>query len=278
VHRTIVAAATDRVTARATLGLAVALGRPFGAQIALIGIVARESWVPSWQETRIEVLCEHLRKVAGEGARDVHVDVDGIVAPTLADGVRRAADHHHAQLLVLARSAPNVMERALHGDPDAAAMRTVNCGIAFAAPSSPSSAPLQAPRRIGVAWDDSPEAGEALEWAVQLAERTGGSIEIVHLLRDDEDDAEAAGRLEGLRRAVEPRAPAVATIIDGVAPASQLARLTSELDLLVMGSRRGGSLRDRVLGSMSRTALHATHCHLVVLPRGVHAPVDTAAV
>jgi nucleotide-binding universal stress UspA family protein len=61
-------------------------------------------------------------------------------------------------------------------------------------------------------------------------------------------------------------------------PGPALTQASADLDLLVMGSRTQGRVRRTLFGSVSNELLHHSHCPLVVLPRGVHAPVDTAAV
>ena len=60
-------------------------------------------------------------------------------------------------------------------------------------------------------------------------------------------------------------------LLDGDA-AAQLARCSSELDLLVLGSRGYGPLRTVLLGSVSRTLVRTSRCPVVVLPRGAEVP------
>jgi nucleotide-binding universal stress UspA family protein len=276
--RTILTAGTDHETIAPALALALALARPFGAHVILAGVVERHGAAPPEGDSRLNHLLDRLDDLRDASPGDVPVTVDGTTAPSVVRGIDRLAERHHAQLLVLGPDDRGPLGRGVFGDAMADAVLTAPCGVAIATPkAAPSS-----PRRIGVAWDDTPAAGEALEWAVQLAERTGGDLEIVHVAdarRPSGPDPYAAveTELERVREAAEQRAPAVVTLAWGD-PAEVLAHVTDRLDLLVMGSRRRSPLRRALLGSVSRDVLHTTRCPVVVLPRGVHAPADTAAV
>jgi nucleotide-binding universal stress UspA family protein len=56
-------------------------------------------------------------------------------------------------------------------------------------------------------------------------------------------------------------------LLDGD-PAAELVKGSSELDLLVLGSRGYGPARTVLLGSVSRTLVREGACSVVVLPRG----------
>lgn len=276
--RTIVVGATTHEAVLPALDLAVALARPFGAQIVLAGIVERHGAVPSKGDPRLNHLLDRLDDLCDGTPADVPVTVDGAAAASIVRALDTLVERHHAELLVLGPSDRTSLSRALFGDTTADAVFTASCGVAIATPQSTSAAP----RRIGAAWDHSAEAGEALEWAVQLGERTGGQVEIVHVPGprppgDARLAAAAEAELERLRERAERRAPTVATLGWGDA-AELLAHVSHRLDLLVLGSRRRSPLRRALLGSVSRDVIHATRCPVVVLPRGIHVPADTAAV
>lgn len=273
--RTIVVGATEHEAVEPAFGLAVALARPFGARVVLAGVVERHGPVPPEGDTRLNRLLDRLDALCESAPADVPVTLDDAAATSIARGLARLVDRHHAQLLVLGPSDRTALGRALFGDTTAGAVFTASCGVAVATPQSTGAAP----RSIGVAWDDSPEAAEALEWAVQVAERTGGRIEIVHVAADQPSDVPPAteAALEWLREAAERRAPTVVTLGWGD-PAELLAHVSDRVDLLVMGARRRSPLRRALLGSVSRDVVRTARCPVVVLPHGIHAPADTAAV
>jgi nucleotide-binding universal stress UspA family protein len=278
-RHTIVAALAEHDAPAPAVGLAVALARPAGASLVLGAVVDRSRVMPVHRnaDERLVRLREHLATTAAGVPADLPTVVDGVVSTSAVRGFHELAQRHDAQLLVLAQRHGRSLGRTLHGDRTADAVFTAECGVAVAGAT-----PLtHAPRRIGVAWDHSAEAGEALEWAVQLAERTGGTVEIVHVAGDHGADEERRDRartmLERLREAAAPRATAEITIAWGE-PSELFAHIGERFDLLIMGSRRRSPLRRALTGSFSATVMHATDCALVVLPRGVTAPLDTAAI
>jgi nucleotide-binding universal stress UspA family protein len=276
-HRTIVAAITPQDAAAPALELAVRLARPLGAGVVLGGVVEGHRHGREHRGPGLDRLVGELGALTGDAPHDVPVAVDGVTASSAVRGFHELVERHGAELLVLPHGHRPALGRALRGDITADAVFTAPCGVAVAADRPAEGAP----RRIGVAWDRSEEAGEALEWAVQLAERTAATVEIVHLLGDREVDeahrARARAELELLRKAAMARTPAEVTVAWGD-PARVLAQAGDRLDLLVLGSRRRSPLRRALLGSFSTTALHTARCAVVVLPRGVRAPLDTAAV
>jgi nucleotide-binding universal stress UspA family protein len=56
-------------------------------------------------------------------------------------------------------------------------------------------------------------------------------------------------------------------------PAAELAKATEDLDLLVTGSRRYGPLRSTLAGGVTGPLLRAAHCPVIVVPRGIEAPL-----
>lgn len=51
------------------------------------------------------------------------------------------------------------------------------------------------------------------------------------------------------------------------APADELAALSAEVDLLVIGSRRWGATARVLLGSIGKTLTHDSSCAILVAPR-----------
>lgn len=264
-HRTIVVAAGEHRPLHDAFALGVALARPRGAEVVLthVAIGGQDPPVPA-----------RLTELATEHPVDVPARAVAVSAPSISAGLHRVVTENHADVLVLGASHVGSVTRAMHGDVALGAVRDAPCAIAAAPLGYAAKAPHE-PRRIGVAWDGTPEADEALEWAVQLAERTGGSIALVRVLDQFDDESAARERIDALRGQVAARVPASADLRYGD-PAAALAG-GAELDLLVLGSRRLGPTQRVVLGSVSAAVLHRAHCPVVVLPRGVHAPVESLA-
>jgi nucleotide-binding universal stress UspA family protein len=93
-----------------------------------------------------------------------------------------------------------------------------------------------------------------------------------------EPDALLRAPTNDLRRTVEERmSDAIASLGDGVEisgrlldgdPATEAVNASTDLDLLVLGSRGYGPVRTVLLRSVSRTLVREGACSVVVLPRG----------
>jgi nucleotide-binding universal stress UspA family protein len=138
---------------------------------------------------------------------------------------------------------------------------------------------------IGVGFDDSPESHDALRWAALLARRRHARLVVLAVHTPLAFGGLSTTGVGGYRSAIEtlrqqlvqkslqalstlaPEVPARHRLLDGDA-AVQLARFSSELDLLVLGSRGYGALRTVLLGSVSRALVRTSRCPVVVVPRG----------
>lgn len=146
-------------------------------------------------------------------------------------------------------------------------------------------------RVVGVGYDASQAAAEALEAAAGLAVRNGAGMRVYAVAPKNPQvpGAETGtpnhppGQAEALREALHravgdlpPEARALAVFRRGD-PAQELIRATQiGVDLMVLGARRGGHLRRLLYGSVSSMVLRETSCPVLVLPRGVHAAQSSA--
>jgi nucleotide-binding universal stress UspA family protein len=146
-------------------------------------------------------------------------------------------------------------------------------------------------RRIGVGFSTSHEGHAALDLARELTEASGGQLRVI-----------AGAGLEPALASYSFSSPALAEVEeelykdteqtlqrfceelsgDGAAlqhetvrgdPASVLIERSSQLDLLVLGSRAYGPVRHVLLGSVSASVMREARCPVLVVPRGV-APSD----
>jgi nucleotide-binding universal stress UspA family protein len=139
-------------------------------------------------------------------------------------------------------------------------------------------------QRVGAAFVDTPEGRNALTGAVALARRAGASLQAITVInpigwgtmavpmttaiaREQQETRRAAE--EALGHALEGLEPALAVepvvIEDSAGPA--LATLSSQLDVLVCGSRGYGPVKTVLLGSVSHALSRHSRCPLIVLPR-----------
>lgn len=145
-------------------------------------------------------------------------------------------------------------------------------------------------RRIVVGVDGSPSSRQALRWAVQQAELTGGSVDAVIAWRplppaagfglaplgmaDISDFSQVARDIlrDAVTGTVNPASPV--TVRQRVAeghPARVLLEAADGADLLVVGSRGHGGFAGMLLGSVSQHCAHHAPCPVVII-RGDEQP------
>jgi nucleotide-binding universal stress UspA family protein len=198
---------------------------------------------------------------AGLEARTETVDATSVVA-----GLHDLAERAHAELLVLGSHHRGGLVRALRGDTAAEVAFTAPCGVVVARPSRSAGAP----RRIGVAWNQTPAADTALEWGIDMVRRTNGELEILRVLDPSHREGTHPGqhdqvRLKAAEEEASLRVPTRSQVLWGD-PAPELEKVSHELDLLVLGSRGHGTARRILFGSTSARVLHDAHCPVVVIP------------
>jgi nucleotide-binding universal stress UspA family protein len=153
-------------------------------------------------------------------------------------------------------------------------------------------------RCIGVAYVDTEEGREALHAAHALARRADADLRVLTVVKPtfamysetepretvypaktiEEVEGEHRVRAEqALRAAVAELGPDVSSETEAFVdddPADTLVRVSQHLDLLVCGSRGYGPVRAVLLGGVSGRVAVGAHCPVVVLPRGVRAPLE----
>jgi nucleotide-binding universal stress UspA family protein len=133
---------------------------------------------------------------------------------------------------------------------------------------------------VGIAYDGSRDAEAALSVARTVAENARGRLSRIDIAYVD-TSASAAGESDAdaidARRtaliewwltdhAADLPGPVRAARLIGE-PADELASLSQDLDLLIVGSRGRAPLRRAITGSVSRALTTASRCPLLVVPR-----------
>ncbi|MFG3341280.1 universal stress protein [Glycomyces sp. NPDC048151] len=134
--------------------------------------------------------------------------------------------------------------------------------------------------RVLVGVDGSPASTKALRWAMRYAERTGASIDAVHVWQvptvygspieivPGESFAESGQRaLEGtVDRELGGRTDLeVRRISQGGYPPKVLVELSKDYDLMAVGSRGQGGLKGALVGSVSLRCVTHAACPVVVV-------------
>ncbi len=139
--------------------------------------------------------------------------------------------------------------------------------------------------RIVVGIDGHDESRTALEWACQLAVKTGAAVELVHAWEypyrtkdavfgspqaEMQRDATALADSVVAQLSEEHQASIEAThVLEGIT-SDVLIDAATNADLIVVGSRGRGGLRSLLLGSVSRKVVQHAPCTVAVVPWARH--------
>ncbi|QEC49825.1 universal stress protein [Baekduia soli] len=274
----VVVAVSEARTAHDAVTLGVTMARLLDAPLVLAAVAVTPpapaaTVVPGWSPA-ITDAADHVDRLHGELDRlaatlpaDVRPGVRVLAAPTAVAGLWEACDLEHAGLLVLGESHLGPVLRTLRGDVALGAVRHGGCAVLVARPAGDGLA-VGPPKTIGVAWDRSPEAAEALAVATDLAVRAGALLRILYVA-----PMIGAGdhELAVVTAAAAERVPAQEVLMAGD-PGQRLIEAGDDLDLLVAGSRRTGPLSRVALGSVGAALTHHARCPVLVVPRGARVP------
>jgi nucleotide-binding universal stress UspA family protein len=209
--------------------------------------------------------------------------------PSTAHALHDLAGAEHAEIIVvgsshtgrLGRVAPGgTGERLLHGAP---------CAVAIV-PDGYAARTDRPIRRIGIAYDASDEATAAVAAGVELARALSAELEIigvvvphayaatammgaaVYMTPQDELDGFVQDELDTVIAGLPDDVRADTVRLAGDA-ADQLGERSQGLDLMLAGSRGYGPLRSVLVGGVSGRLMHTVHCPVIIVPRGVKAPL-----
>ncbi len=227
----------------------------------------------------VEAMAEEVRASLPAGLRPELRLVSGRSA---AQGLEHLAEREQASLIVLGASERAGIGRIVPGSTARRLLSGSRVPVAIA-PRDYNEEPEREPV-IGVGFDGGHEAEQALEWAAALAGDVGGRLRLVIVHQPiafanvgagafpTETVAQALRR--ELRREVEEAEASLAgglnletAFADGD-PATELAKASAELDLLVLGSRGYGPVRSVLLGSVSEATVAGSAAPVVMVPRG----------
>ena len=234
------------------------------------------------------IVRQEAGEVLGQAAAPDAVERRAVASHSAARGLHTLAEEEDATLIVVGsshrgtpgRTKPGrVAQRLLHGSPCAVAVAPV--GYADTAPGGW--------QRILVGYIDTDEGAAALRAAVALARATGAVLRVVTVVAPVPAALATADAREYLRvvKAERRRAldKAVATAARGVVveaevlegePSEVLRGRAADADLVVVGSRGYGPLRQVLLGSVSAELLDGVGAPVIVVPRGAERELAAA--
>jgi nucleotide-binding universal stress UspA family protein len=207
-------------------------------------------------------------------AYDEKAEVISVAALSVGAGLHQAAEDRGADVIVVGGCHRGPVGRVMVGDDALSTLHHAPCAVAVApAGSADRSAPMGT---IGLAYDASEQSEVGLAHARLLAADLGAKLRIrqvveVHvygaagwapsaaIVEDPDALVEAARERIGLVPGAD-----IEVVVGPVF--TELAALSTEVDVLVCGSRQQGAAKRVLLGSTSDYLARHAHCPLIVTP------------
>ncbi len=247
--------------------------------------------VPAYRET----LRDDARELVGRMTRLLTSDApERIKMYVLADtSPARALDEvavqEHAALIVVGSTHTGRAGRVLPGSTGERLLHGAPCAVAIV-PEGYRALSRPAIRRIGVAYDATEESRAAVAAATEAARALGADLEVIRVVGEEaygpqallggpSHDARRKEVDEHIQRSVDAVVGDLPFDVRGEAvrlagdAADQLVARSEALDLMVVGSRGYGPLRAVLAGGVSGRVARAAHCPVIVIPRGIEAPL-----
>lgn len=281
-----IAAAVDASPeGRDAIVLAQALAGAGDPDLLLIGIEPDLSFAlpyADWQPMRKETVAK-LSRLRDELAPKAFVAADRDTS--IARGIERLARRNRRDLLVVGSGHRGADAEVSIGHTARQLISDLSYPFAIA-PRGLAGRPGFAVRRIGVGYDDGPQAREALTVARGLAEQLGAELIVRGVIDDrmpalgwapgaaaalaaDWDaaiDQQAAELEQAIRSAVAGARGQISAQVTRGTAATELLGLSGEVDLIVIGSRRWGVVARLLLGGTGEALGRGSRAPLMVVP------------
>jgi nucleotide-binding universal stress UspA family protein len=288
VYRKIIIGFDGSEPARDALALGHRLARETGADLLVANVYPLEpllTAVPaSPYQAQLLRDAEHTLASARAALADgPDADFRAIPGASPARALHELAERENADLVVVGSCHRGRLGRALIGSNAQKLLHGSPCAVGVA-PHGYRHTPHATTSNwddtgVGVAYDGSPEAKEAL----QAARDTYGTLHVISIVdlgglsygygygyAEYLDNARELARVEIAEAQAELGDRDVKTEIREGAPVTELSAASETLDLLFIGSRSYGPARRVLLGSVSAQLIEGASCPVIVTPRGTH--------
>jgi nucleotide-binding universal stress UspA family protein len=225
-----------------------------------------------------------------EGVPAEHTAVRIMANPSPAHALHDIAHAERATLLVVGSSHTGRSGRVLPGSTGERLLHGSPCAVAVV-PQGYRTYADKPIRRIGVAYDGSDEAKAAAGAAAEIARGFGAELDVIWIVGAEFYGTPAmmggpsvATLRTDIELHVQESLDAMVADVPGDVrahsvrltgdPAEQVAARSSQLDLLVTGSRGYGPLHSVLVGGVSGRLVRTAHCPVIVIPRGIETPLD----
>ena len=272
---------------RDALALARTLAHATGTRLILVAVYPRYrrsiSVEPGAYAAALVEEAQSTLEWVARPLSGIRAELRAVPCASVSRGLQQVAADEGALAIVVGPSHRGSIGRIVPGSTSTRLLHGAPCPVAVA-PSGhwgQGHAPI---RRIGVGYVGTPEGEEALQAALGLATGTGATIRVLGVVEPavataavplglgyvEREEGTRATLTQGMHHAIECAAAPVeisGDVVDGYAD-DELARLSTQVDLLVCGSRGHGPLGGVMLGSVSAGILRKARSPVLVIPRG----------
>ncbi|WP_051324773.1 universal stress protein [Candidatus Solirubrobacter pratensis] len=208
-----------------------------------------------------------------------------VANPSVAHALTDLAEAEQASIIVVGSTHTGRAGRVLPGSTAERLLHGAPCAVAVV-PNGYCTTTHPAIRRIGVAYNATDEAPAAAE----AARAVGAELEVIGVVAADDYGAPAlmgGPSYDTLREDIEEHVQkSLDAVVKGLPadvhgetirlsgdPADQIAARSGNVDLMVMGSRGYGPVHAVLAGGVSGRVVREAQCPVIVVPRGVQAPL-----
>jgi nucleotide-binding universal stress UspA family protein len=260
---------------RDAIALAKRLAAP-GAAITLAHVYGSAWMMGRAARLAFEVAREEAQQMLAVERAEAGIEAKLAVYPLDQPGraLHEAAEHLHADLIVIGSTRHALLGRVLMGDDARASLNGAPCAVAIAPRGYTQMHHELA--AVGVGYDGSAEAAHALTTARELPARYGARIKAAWVvsLQDVRDEAPLPADWPQETEALVRQCQDQLDQLDGVeakatygGPREELSRFGDEVDLLIVGSRSYGPIHRMFHGTTSTYLTQHIGCPLLALPR-----------
>lgn len=193
-----------------------------------------------------------------------------VFADSAAHGLHAAAREHGADLIVVGVDHGGALDRIVHGSNCKATLHDAPCPVAIAPKGyARHDRPFT---RVGIGYDGSAQADAAIELARAIGRDHGAELRAMTVVEIPKTPVGVGyapsvleSRVRAAGRALEDIEHVTGEVVVGLVP-QELARLSRDVDLLVLGAHGHSSIARAVFGSTSDAMAGHARLPLVVIP------------
>ncbi|MBK5233122.1 MAG: universal stress protein [Thermoleophilia bacterium] len=256
------------------------LSQAEGVQLHVVSVYSDSIFYEGVEEMKAarENYFEQMLEVA-DGELNGGFEFHRAIEASVPAGLTGVAEQVGADAMVIGSSHRGPIGRVFMGDAGARLAAGAPC-VVIVTPRGWHPDEPPAIRKIGIAFDATPESDAALAYGSSLARTLKASVQLAGVIPAVRTPGRIAHTDRGYQQVLESdmqklldeatartQLDDVEALVKTGNPADELVRMSIELDLLVLGSRGYGPVRRVLLGGTAVRVMRSSGCPVAVVPR-----------